>query len=35
MILVEGAMALRMIHGDNAYLDAAEAAALSLILPVQ
>lgn len=35
MILVEGAMALRMIHGDNAYLDTAEAAALSLILPVQ
>lgn len=30
MLLIEGAMALRLIHGDDDYLDAAEAAALSL-----
>lgn len=30
VLLIEGAMVLRLIHGDDAYLDAAEAAALSL-----
>ncbi|MHA1528225.1 MAG: TetR/AcrR family transcriptional regulator [Alphaproteobacteria bacterium] len=30
-LLIEGAMALRLIHGDDAYLDAAEAAALALV----
>ena len=30
ILLIEGAMALRLIHGDDAYLDAAEAAAISL-----
>jgi AcrR family transcriptional regulator len=34
LLLIEGAMALRLIHGDDAYLDAAEAAALARIVPV-
>jgi len=33
VLLIEGAMALRLIHGDGAYFDAAEAAALALIVP--
>lgn len=32
-LLIEGAMTLRLIHGDDTYLDAAEAAALALIAP--
>ena len=31
VLLTEGAMALRLVHGDDAYLDAAEAAALRLV----
>lgn len=30
-LLIEGALALKLIHGDPGYLDAAEAAALALI----
>ena len=33
ILLIEGAMTLRLIHGDDAYLDAAEAAALALVVP--
>ena len=33
VLLIEGAMALRLIHDDGVYFDAAEAAALALIVP--
>jgi AcrR family transcriptional regulator len=35
VLLIEGAMALRLIHRDDAYLDAAEAAALALMAPLR
>ena len=33
MLLIEGAIALRLIHGDPGYIDAAEVAALRLVRP--